>query len=111
MKNNKLQNIKSAMRRLPLEMALHPFVTFLAGFVVAMAVAAAITVYFFGSIGSGQPLDQNEVRQLQKFQARNCLKVFATWDKQKAAAQIFSQNDFKDPFATSATSTVDQIQE
>jgi len=111
MKNNKLQKIESAMRRLPLEMALHPFVTFFAGFVVAMAVAAIFTVYFFSLVATDRPLDQNEAMQLRKFQARNCLNVFAAWEKQKTDAQNFSQNDFRDPFSASATSTVDQIQE
>ena len=99
------------MCRLPLAMALHPFVTFLAGFVAAMAVAAVIMAYFFNLEATDRPLDQNEASQSREFQARNCLNVFAARDKQKTDAQNFSQNNFNDPFAASATSTVDQIPE
>lgn len=98
MQKNKFLKIIQAARKFPLEMALHPFLTFFAGFVAAAAIAAVILVLMAGLIESDRLSVQNNEIQQNKFNAKNCLDTFAEWNRQDAAIQNFSKGEFGDPF-------------
>lgn len=111
MRKNKFNKISIFLRRLPLGMALHPFLTFLAGFVAAMIVAGGFLVAFTNFIETDAARAQSESSQLQKIDSKNCLNVFADWEKQKIDADNFSQSDIYDPFfSTSTVGMIDQSQ-
>jgi len=114
MRKNKAQLIGRALGQGMVAIALHPFLTFLAGFVAAIIIAAAIFAGFNQSLAGETLLFQSGGAAAQKkIETKRCDDVFAIWEQRKTDLQNFSQTNIKDSFKDTSSSipSIDQTQE
>jgi|GEM_PF-3824187 uncharacterized membrane protein YfcA len=93
----KKQTIGKNLWRATLTVARHPFLTFFAGFVAAMAMAAGSFVFFYYQLVV-QPVGDDHAVAKGGSVAKICNSVFSAWDQRQKSIDDTVQAKTNDPF-------------